>query len=341
MVSTTVSRLGADRGANGASGFADENYALLLKIFSGEVLRVFDEKQIARDMVRSRRISGAKEAQFPIIGTAAAGYHEPGKDISDPSVGLMQEIQHAERTILIDYPLVAPVFMSEFDEAINHYETRSEYAHQLGQSLANKWDKLLLRVMSKCGDATATVTGTYDGHEIDQNSTSYTVANFIDHVFDAKQKFDERNVPMENRFLIVPPAWEIALIKSDNKLLDRDYNPDPNGSYSRATVGRMAGMTIVTSNHVPFDSSAPGAESGQKNSSYAGTEALKVQALAVTPEAVGQVSLWDMEVQSQYSALHQGTFLMARMACGADILKPECCIPIINTASGAVQGPAA
>ena len=252
----------------------------------------------------------------------------------------MQEIQHAEKTILIDYPLVAPVFMSEFDEAINHYETRAEYAHQLGQALANKWDKLLLRVMSKCGDASATVTGSFAGYEIDHNNASYSVGNFIDDVFEAKQKFDERNVPMEDRFLVVPPAWEIALIKADSKLIDRDFSPG-NGSYARATIGRMAGMTIVTSNHVPFDAAAPGAEAGQKNSSYAGAEALKVQALAVTPEAVGQVSLWDMEVQSQYSALHQGTFLMARMACGADILKPECCIPIINTAAGAVQGPTA
>ncbi len=340
MVSTTASRLGASLGVNGANGFADENAALLLKIFSGEVLSIFDKKQIARDMVRSRRISGAKEAQFPIIGNAAAGYHEPGKDISDPATGLMQEIQHAEKIIKIDYPLVAPVFVSEFDEAINHYETRSEYAHQLGQALANKWDKLLLRVMSKCGDATATVSGSYAGVEIDANDASYTVAEFIDDVFQAKQTFDERDVPMEDRFLIVPPVWEVALIKSDSKLLDRDFSPS-NGSYARATIGRMAGMTVVTSNHVPFDATAPGAEAGQKNSSYAGAEALKVQALAVTPEAVGQVSLWDMEVQSQYSALHQGTFLMARMACGADILKPECCIPIINTNAAAVQGPTA
>ena len=340
MVDTTASRLGANLGLNGANGFADENAALLLKIFSGEVLSIFDKKQIARDMVRSRRISGAKEAQFPIIGNAAAGYHEPGKDISDPATGLMQEIQHAEKVIKIDYPLVAPVFVSEFDEAINHYETRSEYAHQLGQALANKWDKLLLRVMSKCGDATATVSGSYAGFKIDADDASYTVSEFIDDVFLAKQTFDERDVPMEDRFLIVPPAWEVALIKSDSKLLDRDFSPS-NGSYARATIGRMAGMTIVTSNHVPFEATAPGVEAGQKNSNYGGADALKVQALAVTPEAVGQVSLWDMEVQSQYSALHQGTFLMARMACGADILKPECCIPIINTNAAAVQGPTA
>lgn len=328
MVQTTVSRLGAIEGGDNTA--ADANTALMLKVFSGEVLKVFDEKQVAKDMVRTRRISGAKEAQFPIMGVASAGYHLPGSDLSDPATGLLSEIEHNERVIKIDYPLVSPVFISEFDEALNHYETRAEYAHQLGESLANTWDRLLLRVLSSCGTAVAAVEGEAPGSIVTLGgSGNPTVTHFIDAVFEAKQKFDENDTPLAERFLIIPPAWEIALIRSDDKLIDRDYSPS-NGSYAAATVGRMAGMTIVTSNHVPSGALTVTNSSGLKGSDYNISSTTVYSALAVQKQAIGSVSLWDMEVQHQYSALHQGTFLIARIACGAGVLKPSCCIPIVG-----------
>lgn len=334
MVNTTSSRLGASEGA-ATNWYDPANQALMLKVFSGEVLEVFDRKQVLKDLVRTRRLSGAKEAQFPIIGTAAAGYHQPGSDISDPTNGLMQEIEHAEKIIKVDYPLVAPVFISEWDEALNHYEVRSEYAHQLGQALANKWDKLLFRVFDAAGSAAATVPGTYAGHTITQTGTTFSVSDMLDHIFAAKQKMDERDVPMDGRVLVVPPAWEIGLVKDDaaNKLIDRDYSID-NGSYARAVIGRVAGFTLLTSNNLPWDASAGTAENGQLNGSYQPTTQIKMEALAMHPEAVGQVTLWDMEVQTQYSALHQGTFVMSRLACGADVLRPECSVPIVSNISG-------
>jgi len=334
MADTTSSRLGASLGA-ATNWYDGANQALMLKAFSGEVLEVFDRKQVLKDLVKTRRLTGAKEAQFPIIGTAAAGYHQPGQDISAStgSGGLMQEIQHAEKIVKIDYPLVAPVFISEWDEALNHYEVRSEYAHQLGQALANKWDKLLFRVFDAAGGGVASVPGTYAGKTITNAlASNYTVTKFLDHVFEAKQTMDERDVPMEGRVLVVPPAWEIALVKDQNaeKLIDRDYSID-NGSYARAVIGRVAGSTLITSNNMPFEASAPGVENGQLNGSYQMDAAIKMEALAFHPDAVGQVTLWDMEVQTQYSALHQGTFVMARLACGADVLRNECAIPIVST----------
>ena len=345
MANTTSSRLGASLGATAPFDHAD-NQELMLKVFSGEVLEVFDRKQVLKDLVKTRRLTGAKEAQFPIIGTASAGYHAPGQDISASTGngGLMQEIQHAEKIVKVDYPLVAPVFISEWDEALNHYEVRSEYAHQLGQALANKWDKLLFRVFDAAGSGSASVPGTYAGHTItNSDATGYSTADFLAHIFEAKQKMDERDVPMEGRVLCVPPAWEIALIKDDaaNKLIDRDYSID-NGSYARAVIGRVAGFTLITSNNMPFEDSGeePGAESGQLNGSYQGDTAIKMEALAFHPDAVGQVTLWDMEVQTQYSALHQGTFVMSRLACGADVLRNECAIPIVSTAASKnVPGP--
>lgn len=346
MVDTTTSRFGfVAGGTTPTDGFQDANTALMLKVFSGEVLKVFDQKQITKDMVRSRKLSGAKEATFPIMGTASANFHEPGVDISDPSNALLNSIDHAEKVIRVDYPLVAPVFVSEWDEAINHYETRSEYSHQLGEALATTWDNLLLRVMASADGAAATVTGSHAGASVDLDSAAAGATEFIDAVFTAKQTFDERDVPMSERFLLVPPAWEIELIRSDSKLIDRDFSPS-NGSYAAATVGRMAGMTIVVSNHIPWGkydgttgTGGPSNTGGLKNSDYAVTTDLKIEALAVQKQAVGQVNLWDMEVQHQYSALHQGSFLISRMSCGSALLRPECCVPIKNTAAGAVQGP--
>ena len=57
----TVSRLGAQN--QGA-----DTRALFLKLFAGEVLTAFEEKNIAMGLHRVRTISGGKSASFPMTG---------------------------------------------------------------------------------------------------------------------------------------------------------------------------------------------------------------------------------------------------------------------------------
>ena len=54
--------------------------------------------------------------------------------------------------------LEADVFVDKLDDAMNHYEVRSEYAHQLGQALANAKDQNVFRSL---------VAGSLASHLID------------------------------------------------------------------------------------------------------------------------------------------------------------------------------
>ena len=128
---------------------------LFLKVFSGEVLKVFNTKTKLKGRVRERTIKSGSSAQFPAIGKAAAEYHTPGYVI------LGQDIAHGEKVIHIDDMLISSVFVSNFEEAMNHYETRSEFANQMGDSLAQAHDQHLIALATKA--ATTAATGAVSG----------------------------------------------------------------------------------------------------------------------------------------------------------------------------------
>ena len=67
MANASVSRLGQVNNAGDAK-------ALFLKVFSGEVLTAFAEKNIMADKVMTRTISSGKSAQFPLTGKIGAEY---------------------------------------------------------------------------------------------------------------------------------------------------------------------------------------------------------------------------------------------------------------------------
>jgi len=64
----TVSRLGQVNGAG-------DDRALFLKLYAGEVLTAFEEKNIFMGLHRTRTIASGKSAQFPLTGVASAKYH--------------------------------------------------------------------------------------------------------------------------------------------------------------------------------------------------------------------------------------------------------------------------
>ena len=117
--SQTVSRLGQVN----ATG---DDRSLFLKLYAGEVLTAFEERNIFMPLHRTRTISKGKSAQFPLMGVATAKYHTPGTLIEADA------IKHAERTVTVDDLLISTQFISNIDEAKNHYDVRSVYSKEAG-----------------------------------------------------------------------------------------------------------------------------------------------------------------------------------------------------------------
>lgn len=320
MADATPSRIGQINSTGDAR-------SLFLKIFSGEVLTTFNAQTIMKDKVRVRNISSGKSAQFPTIGKTTAAYHTPGAELTG------SQIKQDEKIITIDDLLVANTFIARIDEAISHFDVRSEYSNQMGQALAQTYDRNLLSLAVKACRDTGTgglgkgAVGGFGDAESVGIGVSYTVQNLVDAAYAAAQKFDEKNIPADQRYLIVSPAVYYKLVNSD-KLLNLFYNPGNNGSYSDGKVQTVAGFTIVKSNNLSVNHVTGTVDYSSKY----GVDASATVGLFMHPVAMGTVKLLDVSSEMEYDIRRQGTLMVSKMAVGHGVLRPEALYEIKATA---------
>lgn len=294
---------------------AGDPLALFLKMFGGEVLTAFSETNVAlgRHMVRS--IASGKSASFPASWKGDAAYHTPGKELLGSTLG------HNERIISIDDLLVADRAIASIDEAMNHYDVRSIYSRDIGMALARRFDKNVLAVIGLTARASATVTGANGGSVITDANSKTVAANLEADVFAAIQALDEKDVPENDRYVFLKPQQYYLLVSTSTRVINRDYNPTPNGGYAIGKVRELAGAEIVKTNNLPSTNITTGPGAYQGN--FSTTAALVAQ-----KGAAGTVKLIDLAVEQEYSVRHQSTLLVGKYALGHGILRPECGVEI-------------
>ena len=304
----------------GQAGLTGATDALFLKVFSGEVMSTFNAQTVMKEKTRIRSIQNGKSAQFPAIGKTVAEYHTAGAEI------LGNNIEHGEKVITIDDLLISNTFIANIDEAKNHYDVRAEYSKQMGQALAQTYDRNLLSMAIKAArdpsGLGAGIAGQGSAASVALGATP-TTAQIVAGIYDAAATLDTRNVPEAERFVIVSPTVYYALVQ-DDKLINRDFGA--NGSYSDGSVMNVAGMTIVKSNNVAVDHSTAVAYP-DFNAKYA-VNATDTSALIIQRQALGTVQLMDMATEMEYDIRRQGTLAVSKMAVGHGVLRPECIIEL-------------
>jgi hypothetical protein len=307
MANATPARVGQINSAGDAK-------ALFLKVFSGEVLTAFRERNVflSRHMIRT--IASGKSAQFPASWKATASYHTPGVEI----VG--QTMNHNERVISIDDLLLAPIFIPVIDEAMNHYDYRSEYSFQAGAALAKQFDINVAQVGLLSARASATVTGGNGGSIIVDADARTNADSLIQSMFDAAQALDEKDVPDEDRFVFVKPAQYYLMVNSSSKLIHADYTSG-NGGVDSGRVFRVANLEIVKTNNLPSTNVTTGPAAYQGNFT-------NTAALVSHRTAMGTVKLIDLATEMEYDIRRQGTLVVAKYAIGHGILRPESAVEI-------------
>jgi len=313
MSNATVSFLGK------ANNTGDDN-ALFLKVFSGEVLAAFQRRNQMLEMSMVRTISQGKSAQFPALGKTTASYHTAGNEITG------KVINKNERVITIDDLLISDSFIAEIDEAKNHYDVRSIYSTEMGNALARTVDQHLLQLAVLAAQASTTVTGENGGAVITDADAKTNGASLITSIFDAAQALDEKDVPEEDRYCVVPPATYYNLVEND-KILNRDFGGS-NGIYAEGKVLKVAGINIVKSNTaVDAFTDQSAASSTGENNTYNG-DFSNTAAIVFHKSAIGTVKLMDLAMESEYDIRRQGTLMVAKMALGHGILRPEAAVEI-------------
>lgn len=305
MANATPSRLGQINAAG-------DNLALFLKVFAGEILTAFGRSSDFRQRHMVRTIAHGKSAQFPVLGRATAAYHVPGTEITGDI------IRHGERVISIEDVLLAPVFVSNFDEMLNHYDVRGPYSTEIGQVLAKTYDKDVSRMVSLAARAAANLTG-LDAGGTDNNAAYDTDGSVLyAGIFDAGVALDTKDVPAQDRWAMMKPV-QYALVVRSEKPIDRDLNDPGNGSIAAGIVNRINNVQLVkTNNMAQEDDSANSDIPAGRREDYSVTQAQIFQ-----KSAVGTVQLQDVTTESEYDIRRQGTLMIGKYLVGHDYLRPE------------------
>jgi hypothetical protein len=291
---------------NSADTTLDEQRALMLKVFAGEVITQFEESSLVLDKHTVRTISNGKSASFPVIGNMPdAEYHTPGEEI------LGQEVPKSERIIPIDRLLISHVFIDDLDDAMLHYDIRSKYSRMMGQKLSMTFDRNVMRnIILAARESAAVVTGGAKGERIkNANLASGTEADFmaawVDSIYTAAQKLDEKYVTGP-RYCLLKPADYYNLIKAVSSngfsVIHRDYGGE--GSFADGKVLKIAGIDMIPAPTLPVDNSS--------TDTFHGVDARTTKAIVFTPDAVGTVKLLDLSLQTQWDIRRQGTLMVAR-----------------------------
>lgn len=302
-------------GQRNATGDDRANY---MKVFAGEVLTAFQQKQVMMDKHQVMTITNGKSASFPVVGTVEARYMAPGDELAG------DVIQHGERIITIDNMLTASTTIANIDEAMNHYDTRSIYSNELGQALANTSDKQLLQLGVIAARTAGTEAGEPGGSVITNANAASDSEALIASIFAAAQTFDEKDVAADERYFFLRPAAYYKLAQN-TKLMNKDWGGA--GVYAEAGLVRVAGMTLVPTNHMPNGVVAAGSLLAGTGDKYAGTFSTTV-GLAMQRQALGTVKLLDLAMDTDYEARRQATFVVAKYAMGHGVLRPACAIEV-------------
>ena len=168
----SLSRLGGINGvqynAGSASGNFEKENANFLKIFSGEVLTVFNRETIFKDLTQKRTISSGKSASFPITGRFSSRYHRPGDWIT----GQGNKGQIGEKIITIDDLLIADASIYDLEEAKLHWDVRSIYSRELGRALSRSYDQRLVRTLLTASESDGRVND-WDSKRFQLNGGTY------------------------------------------------------------------------------------------------------------------------------------------------------------------------
>ena len=304
--------------------------ALFLKVFSGEVLTSFERasKTEGADMVRS--IASGKSATFPVMGRVGAEYHTPGAEI----VGL--NVNHNEKVITINDLLISHVFLSNLEEAKNHWSVRSAYSSEIGRALAFQKDKHILQTIGQAAQTTSAnvadtsyPTGTVLTNTAIASATASTSANgFIDSLFDAAKTLDNNYVPSEGRVCFLKPEMYYKLANATNAI-NVDFSG--RGSIAEGKVSMIAGITLIPVPHFVASNITTGVDAGSATQGGSTPQAVNLAnyvCLVSHPSAAGTVQLMNLATEMEYDIRRQGTLMVAKYAMGHGVLRPEAAVGI-------------
>ena len=304
---------------------------------NSRALRVFhawDRKCLFKDFQRTRTIRHGKSASFNYTGRMTGRYHERGKPIlgsNNPPI--------SEQIIYVDDLLISDVAIYDLDELMLHFDVRQEYSKKVGESLALAFDDRCAR-LSVLAARHGAMNLDHDGGSVISHTQAEADPEVLAQmIYLAAQTFDEKDVPEEDRHVMVKPAQYYALLNVKD-LINKDIGGT--GSYQKADLKWIADMQLHKTNRLPNGTKVSAKLAGEHND-YTG-DFTNTVAVVMNREAIGTVKLRGLKLQktgADFNVVYQADMLVASYAMGHGILRPECAIELSKsgTQSGSADKP--
>lgn len=171
------------------------------------------------------------------IGEVTVDDYTQNTNISDP-----ETLTDDEQTLVIDNAKYFNFYVDSVDRAQQNVNVLDEAMRRSAYSLREIADAYLASIMdaavltpNKIGSVTTPIVPTKD--------------NAYEYLVDLGTILDESNVPMENRFVVVP-AWFHGLLLKDERFIKAGTRRSDT-ALQNGEVGEAAGFAILKSNNVP------------------------------------------------------------------------------------------
>lgn len=308
----------------GQANFTGDVAALFKDQFIPELLTAFDAKRVMKNYVRSKTITKGKSASFPVLGQTSAKY----VGVGDTLLG-NQTIAHNEITINVDPFLVSDILIHDLDVKMQEYDDRQEIVTEMSRALANTEDKQLLQVGVLAARAGAIVSGGNGGTVLNAGATALTSGETLAAaIYTAGVELDQKDIPEEDRYAFVRPL-QYALLAQYEDIKNHDIGT---GSYSEGTTGKLNGIKVIKTNHLPSTNITQSQDTTNPNNIYYGNFS-NTACLVMNKQAVGTVSRQGLIVEPKWMLERLSHLLTARILQGHGILRPDCAVEISANAS--------
>lgn len=313
---------------------------LFLTNFAGEVLTAYRRASVTSGRHLERVIASGKAAEFPVLGRAKANYLAPGANLDD----LRKANSQTSVKIMIDGLLTSDVLITDLDEAMNHYDLRSEYAYQIGEALAMARDGGLLAEIAKMAMVNKELLpglgkGEVVSRAVAGGLTAETEAlgkAVVEELLHIKTAMSNNYVPLEGRVCYMLPVVKNALI-ANRDTINKLYGGV--GTIVDGDVNKICGFDIVETPHltaggITDDKGAkPNGLIQGEGHIFPATYKTTAAFLCAHRYTVGTLTLKNFALEHARRANYQADQIIGKYAIGQGGLRPEAAfMGVITTA---------
>ena len=273
------------------------------EVWSDEIIAAYKKNLVAANLFKKMSMKGKKGdvMHFPSPARGSAAVKTASSQVT-----LIAE-SGTEKTVTINQHYEYSRLIEDFAEVQALSSLRRFYTDDAGYALATRIDTSLIELGrgAQAGSGTAAYSKAYlagDGSTLYVDGTNIGTALTDAGLRRAIQRLDDQDVPMDGRFLIVPPSTRNTMMGLA-RFTEQAFVGD-GGTIRNGQIGDVYGVKVFVTT----------------NADTATTTTTRV-ALLAHPEAFVLVDQLGVRVQTQYKQEYLGTLLTADTLFGVGELR--------------------